>query len=460
MATDTPIQFPRSDPEADFREARAAAEPGWDYTRPYLYSMQEAAIFDPARWSWIEATTKAGKTSGCIVWLFELAIQGKDGDNYWWVAPTRAVAKIAYTRSLRSMEAGTFEKNETERKITLPNGVHVWFKGADDPDGLYGDDVRAAVIDEASRMKAEAWHAVRSTLTATGGPARVIGNVKGRKNWFFKGCRRAEAGQPNSAYHKITSTDAVKAGIMSQEEIEDARRNLPEDVFNELYNAEATADGSNPFGIDAIRSCIVPRLSERPVAAWGWDLAKRQDWTAGIALDSDGNMVKIVRFQASWRDTKARIIAETKGKPALIDSTGVGDPILEDLQAAPGNFEGYIFSSRSKQMLMDNLAIAIQHAEIGLTEGVLINELESFEYEYTGTGVRYSAPEGMHDDCVCALALAKKRLGGRSAPFASARVRPGGRDGDGDGTSPGAPGADWGEQRVGRGIDDRQGIGV
>lgn len=33
-------------------------------------------------------------------------------------------------------------------------------------------------------------------------------------------------------------------------------------------------------------------------------------------------------------------------------------------------------------------------------------ELDIFEYHYTRTGVRYSAPEGMHDDAVYALALA------------------------------------------------------
>jgi hypothetical protein len=38
--------------------------------------------------------------------------------------------------------------------------------------------------------------------------------------------------------------------------------------------------------------------------------------------------------------------------------------------------------------------------------GVIVDELECFEYEYTRTGVRYSAPEGYHDDCVIALALA------------------------------------------------------
>lgn len=39
-------------------------------------------------------------------------------------------------------------------------------------------------------------------------------------------------------------------------------------------------------------------------------------------------------------------------------------------------------------------------------DGPIRQELESFEYEYTGRGVRYSAPQGVHDDCVMALALA------------------------------------------------------
>ena len=34
------------------------------------------------------------------------------------------------------------------------------------------------------------------------------------------------------------------------------------------------------------------------------------------------------------------------------------------------------------------------------------SEMENFEFEYTRTGVRYTAPVGLHDDCVMALALA------------------------------------------------------
>jgi hypothetical protein len=36
-------------------------------------------------------------------------------------------------------------------------------QSADNPDTLYGEDVHAAVIDEASRMKEDSFYAVRST---------------------------------------------------------------------------------------------------------------------------------------------------------------------------------------------------------------------------------------------------------------------------------------------------------
>ena len=39
-------------------------------------------------------------------------------------------------------------------------------------------------------------------------------------------------------------------------------------------------------------------------------------------------------------------------------------------------------------------------------EGVIVSELEAYEYVYTRGGVTYSAPQGQHDDAVCALALA------------------------------------------------------
>lgn len=263
----------------------------------------------------------------------------------------------------------------------------------------------AAVIDEASRAKDEAWHAIRSTLTATQGMIRIIGNVKGRKNWFYALARKAENGEPGMEFHRINAYDAAEAGIIQLDEIEDAKRQLPENVFRELYLAMPSDDGGNPFGIQSIQACI-GALSLKPVVTWGIDLAKSVDWTVLLGLDEDMSVAALHRFQSPWQDTIRKIHDIVGSVRALVDSTGVGDPVLEALQDGYGNYEGFKFSSTSKQQLMEGLAVAIQQQDVTYPEGVLVSELEQFEYAYTRTGVTYSAPAGMHDDTVCALALA------------------------------------------------------
>jgi hypothetical protein len=243
------------------------------YKRPEIikkYTKQVEFMDAPARFTVVEATTKAGKTVGCIVWLFEQAISpygsfwvdekgifqsttgkraNKEGFNYWWVAPTYKIAKIAYRRFKRYIKPRElFTANESELSITLVNGAIIFFKSGDDPDGLYGEDVYACVIDEATRIKEESWTAVFSTLTATEGSCKIIGNVKGNNNWVYKLAREAEAGnKPNWKYFKITADDAVKAGVLRQSVIDEAERTLPRGIFLELYYGIPFVNSSNKF---------------------------------------------------------------------------------------------------------------------------------------------------------------------------------------------------------------------
>jgi hypothetical protein len=99
-------------------------------------------------------------------------------------------------------------------------------------------------------------------------------------------------------------------------------------------------------------------------------------------------------------------------KPALVDSTGVGDPIVERLHRERPRVEGFKFTGGkggSKQQLMEGLAMAIQGGRVAFPDGPIVRELETYEYEYTRAGVVYTCPAGMHDDCVCALALAVQK---------------------------------------------------
>jgi hypothetical protein len=302
------------------------------YRRPWLYPQQEAAFFAPERYAVVEASSKAGKTVACMVWLTEQAMSGRAGHNFWWIAPIYAQSKIAYRRLKRALPQSVYKSNESELTLTLANGAIIWFKGAENADSLYGEDVYAAVIDEATRVR------------------------------------------------------------------------------EELYLAEPSDDEGNPFGIAAIRACIAPLSTDAPVA-WGWDLAKSQDYTVGIALDRDRRTCRFERFQRNWEQTIVDIQQATGRTKALVDSTGVGDPILERLQkTTPNTYEGFKFTQPSKQQLMEGLAVAIQQRQVTFPDGPIVNELETFEYVYTRTGVRYSAPEGLHDDCVMGLALAVKKM--------------------------------------------------
>lgn len=401
------------------------------YQRPPLAKYQLDAIFCAERYAEIEASTKSGKTHGALAWLFEqAAIGGKPGRNYWWVAPVFSQAEIAYRRLKLALPDTIRKCNDTALLIRLVNGASIVFKSGEKPDNLYGEDVYAAVIDEASRVREESWWALRSTLTKTEAPVRIIGNVKGRRNWYYQLCRKAQAGEPGHRYSKITARDAVEAGILTAEEVEDAKRTLPERIFRELFDAEASDDAGNPFGMSAIRSCVKPPSAESPVA-FGVDLAKSIDWTVVIGLDASGAVCRLERFQLPWQETMARIKAIIGPTPALIDSTGVGDPIVEALQRDLGeSVVGYKFTSESKQRLMEGLAVAIQSGEVAFPEDA-VNELCSFEYHYTGTGVRYSAPEGAHDDIVCALALAlvRKRQSWMTVSIPSAPEAPSSYDG-------------------------------
>lgn len=379
-----------------------------DYERPDFYPKQFEAIFEQKRYSLIEASTKSGKTAGCLAWLIEEALKGSYGWNFWWVSPVSIQAMDVFARAQRSIPKEMQFVSLSNKAITLPNGAVIWFKSGDKPNSLYGADVHAVVLDEASRMKEDAYVAVRSTLTHTRGKIRIIGNVRGRKNWFYQMSRVAQSGtHPEMAYHKIIAADAVDAGVLDSQEIEYAKSEMRHEAWRELYLAEPSDDGGNPFGEQHIRHCVKPMAKGAP-NYWGWDLAKKQNFTVGIGLTNVGYTCRFERWQhVPWDSTMTRIRTATGYTPALVDSTGVGDPIVEALQKTPGShFEGFLFNPNSKQKLMEGLAVAIQSHAITFPEGPIVEELMSFEYEITRTGVRYQAAEGCQDDCVMALGLA------------------------------------------------------
>jgi|GEM_PF-1047403 hypothetical protein len=388
---------------------------------PDMYPKQHAAFYpeNDVRTICIEASTKSGKTFGALTWLLRQAFEkGGDGHRqlrrFVWVAPYAQQARDAFMRVANALgPEGYLHKKEGNQdlSIQLHNGSYLNFKSGDNVDSLFGIDATAAVVDESSRLREAAYHSVITNLSATGGPLVLIGNVRGKKNWFYSKCREAQQGEADSSYTKLTYLDAIEAGVMTDATVEMARRDLPTEVFRELYEADAQDDAGNPFGEKNIDECVGVMSDEEPWV-WGIDLAKSSDYTVIIGLDKDKNVCYFNRFQQDWDETEYIIERDCFPSQAtmLIDSTGVGDAVVERLQKKNQYVEGYRFTSTSKQELMRGLQMAIQENSITYPSAdvaPIVTELKNFIYETTRTGTRYEAGYG-HDDCVCALALAVK----------------------------------------------------
>lgn len=314
------------------------------YERPQLYKKQEEAFFCKERYSYVEASTKAGKTHACIVWIVELAVlQGFKGWNGWWVAPTGAQAKIAYRRIKNASPKELIKFNDSEGWLEIPNGARIWFKTAERPDNLYGEDVYAAVFDEASRGRYDSFLALRSTLTFTRGPLRLIANVKGKSNWFYLQCRAVERrqGDPDSSsrFTRISCYDAVDAGLLDAAEIADAKANLPENDFLELYEAKAQDDEDAFLPSKYIEAAIARGIekSVRPYGALviGADPSQGKGDPAAFAF-RQGAVIEEVQEHKSMDEfgfiaQTLRLIQVRKPSAVFIDATGFGSTIVKML---------------------------------------------------------------------------------------------------------------------------------
>jgi len=320
------------------------------------------------------------------------------GGSVAYVTPTYGLAQVFFERLTKTLP---FKNNISKLKIYCPNEGSIEFFTGERLDNLRGRKFHLVIIDEAAFISdlEDGWsNSIRPTLTDYEGRAVFLSTPRG-KNFFYS--LFMKQGENDWQSFKFSTYDNPH---INPREIDDARIQLPEVVFNQEYLADPAENSANPFGNAFIKRCIKP-VSAQTIVCYGIDLAKSVDFTVIIGLDNAGNVAYFDRFQLDWHNTK-ETIKRLPPAPIIVDSTGVGDPILEDLMRDGINIEGLKFTSQSKQQLMEGLASAIQQGRIGFPEGVIVDELDVFEYQFTANGVRYSAPSGFHDDCVMALALA------------------------------------------------------
>lgn len=351
-----------------------------EINKPHLTDYQKDILFCDARFTITEASTKVGKTHSHIIWLFGKAheYEQAEGKNYWWVAPVFSQSKIAFKRLRRNLsQYGVYNFNESNLVITCPNGAEIHFKSADNPDNLYGEDVYACVFDEAPRAKEEAWFALRSTLTATEAPCKLIGNFGGISNWVHK-LKEKSKSDKNYAYFKVTCWDAIKAGILSEDEVLQAKNDLPEKIFKELYEAEASEDDGQLINNQSILKVFSNTHIESGVKYITADIARLGKDKTVVYVWDDFRVIEIKEYDISRINF---IVDEIKAlqkqynindNNVIVDEDGVGGGVVDYLHC-----NGFVNNSVPIKVngLKDNFASLKDQCYYYLAEKINRNEL-------------------------------------------------------------------------------------
>lgn len=214
---------------------------------------------------------------------------------------------------------------------------------------------------------------------------------------------------------------------------EEARRckEVNADDYKHIWLGEPLSQANNAAfrNVAAIVRDYVNPVEPSPEYTYvlGVDLARSVDYTVLTVINATLKRVDYVERMAnenrtSWSYQKEKILAVSKkyGEAlTIVDSTGVGDPVVEDLMRmgcnvyhaeTTGGVEkpGYKFSATSKENLVEKLKVAIELKLFTIPRiPWLIRELERFECISLPSGKhRWQAKDGEHDDGVISLALA------------------------------------------------------
>ena len=394
-----------------------------------------------ARFKTVQCGRRWGKTE--LAWIECLLFMvAHPNCLLWWVAPIYKEL-VPATKKIRDLTprhwiTKQLENNNVIHYIRLFNGAECFFHSADREDSLRGSGLHGIVIDEAPVLKRNRWEAeLKPSLMDYNGWGIFIGTPKG-KTWFTQIFERG-LDPLQTEYQSFQSSSYANSeeqgGFLPKANIDSIANDMPELLRRQEINAE-TLEGEGVVFRNItnriVRDVLSYQKGEQVVV--GSDLAKTVDYYVNIALRLNGEVVGFERYnKLDWPFMRARSIEFCKrfgSAYLLIDSTGVGDPVYDELTREYNFVDGYKLTNATKKALIENLSIMLDNKEItfpGDPEtkefsttlspdfGVLKSELESFTYELLPSGlIRYGAPEGLHDDCVVALALAAWQI--KTAP--------------------------------------------
>ena len=368
-----------------------------------------------ARFKVLSAGRRWGKTR---LGVNECLDAASKGGRAWWVSPSYKTSEVGW-RPLRQIarKIPNAEVRLADRMVTLPGGGFVAVRSADNPDSLRGEGLDFVVMDECAFMHEDAWNgALRPALADRLGGALFISTPKGR-NWFWRLWQQGQADGHEWQSWQFTSYDNPH---IQPTEIDAARAMLPDRVFRQEFMAEFIDDAGGVFRrvMDAATATEQERAIDGHQYVFGVDWGKHNDWTVLCVVDVTASaLVAIDRFNRidyTVQIGRLRALTERfRPQRIIAEANSMGEPLIEQLFREDLPVQPFTTTNATKANIIEGLALAFERQTIRvLADQVLVGELQAYEMERLPSGLmRYQAPDGMHDDCVMALALAWSGVG-------------------------------------------------
>jgi len=377
--------------------------------KPHAKQLEiHSAINKPGKYFVVSIGRQFGKTllgeNQAIKWAVE--------NNYkiGWVSPTYKQCKKVFkeiTKALGNCALVT-RINHSDLTIEFITGSSILFYSAEAYDTIRGETFDALICDEFAHFKPQAWDEVLKATVLVKGKKVLLLSTPSGKNQFYN---IFQLSNYNDNYKSFYGT-SYDNPFIDPEEIEDARRSLPEHIFRQEYLAEFLDNGSQVFR--NIQECVKTAKKDATTFA-GLDLGRANDYTVLTMVNSKNQEI----YSNRWRHMEwSAIINEVvkaldKYKPyTLIEANGAQDAIYEQIRDKvsfnKAKVKPFITTQKSKQAIVEDLIVGFEEMQVGIIgHDFQTAELEAFSYSYnvkTRT-IKYSAPVGLHDDYVMSRAI-------------------------------------------------------
>lgn len=365
-----------------------------------FHPLQKMVFDDPHRFKILDCGRRWGKTRLASYVCIIMGMSHKNGEIIL-VSPTFSQTQIIFNMILKFLPVEYIKsKSVAEKYVELISGTRIYAKSGDNPDSMRGYGPFLAILDEAAMLKEEVWREVlRPALADNKGSAFVISTPRG-SNYFRELFRMGQSDDPQYSDYVSFQFSSYDNPFLDPKELDEMAMNLPEIIYKQEILGEFIEGGGVVFRTftEVLKDCLdTPESDEDYVG--GADLGRREDFTViSIMKRRTREIVYLERFnKLDWDYIKSRVTSVSKqynNATIFLDSTGMGDPIYEDLAKQGVNVRGVKISSSSKPTMINALSIMIENKQIWLPNDTeLKKEFQSYTYTLTPEGnVKYGAP--------------------------------------------------------------------